>query len=249
MANAFFIDVSRCTACRGCQVACKEWHNLPAIETKQKGTHQNPPDLNPFNYKVVRFREHLKDNKRNQVVWNFFPDQCRHCTEPPCKSIADDYVEGAVVQDEVTGAVLYTAKTAGLSEEAFGEMRDSCPYDIPRRNPDTGAVVKCDSCYDRVSNGLLPMCVATCPTGTMNFGKRADMIALAHERLAQVKKQFPKAQLVDENDVNVIYLITDAPDFYADYVMAQAKPVPSSLTRKQFFASIAKPLVNAGLKI
>ena len=183
------------------------------------------------------------------MVWNFFPDQCRHCTEPPCKFIADDYVEGAVVQDEVTGAVIYTGKAAKLSEDAFTQMRESCPYDIPRRNPATGAVVKCDSCYDRVSNGLLPMCVATCPTGTMNFGKRKDMIALAHERLARVKKQFPEAQLVDEDDVNVIYLITEAPDFYADFVMAQAKPVPSSLTRKQFFASIAKPLVNKTLNI
>ena len=54
---------------------------------------------------------------------------------------------------------------------------------------------------------------------------------------------------MDEDDVNVIYLITEAPDFYADFVMAQAKPVPSSLTRKQFFASIAKPLVNKTLNI
>ncbi len=249
MANAFFIDVSRCTACRGCQVACKEWHNLPAIETKQKGTHQNPPDLNPFNYKVVRFREHLKDDKRNQVVWNFFPDQCRHCTDAPCKSVADAYVDGAVLLDDVTGMVIYTDKAARLSKDQFQEMRDTCPYDIPRRDPATGAVVKCDACYDRVSNGLLPMCVATCPTGTMNYGKREDMVKLAHSRLAEVKKQFPQAQLVDEESVNVIYLITDEPDFYADYVMAQAKPVPSFLTRKEFFASIAKPLVNAGMKI
>nr|WP_320014437.1 4Fe-4S dicluster domain-containing protein [uncultured Desulfobacter sp.] len=249
MANAFFIDVSRCTACRGCQVACKQWHDLPAIETKQRGTHQNPPDLNPFNYKVVRFREHLVDNQRKQVVWNFFPDQCRHCMDAPCKSIADAYVDGAVLQDDVTGMVIYTEKTQKLSEDEFDEMRDICPYDIPRRNPDTGAVVKCDSCYGRVSNGLLPMCVATCPTGTMNFGKREKMVALAHSRLVEVKKQFPKAQLVDEDSVNVIYLITDEPDFYADYVMAQANPSPSTLTRKEFFASIAKPLVNAGAKI
>ena len=49
MPKSFLIDTSRCTACRGCQMACKDWHNLPAIATKQTGTHQNPPDLNPNN--------------------------------------------------------------------------------------------------------------------------------------------------------------------------------------------------------
>ena len=59
MPKSFLIDTTRCTACRGCQVACKEWHDHPANATKQRGTHQNPPDLNPYNFKVVRFREHL----------------------------------------------------------------------------------------------------------------------------------------------------------------------------------------------
>ncbi len=126
--------------------------------------------------------------------------------------------------------------------EAFEEVLDACPYNIPRRVAKTGAVVKCDMCIDRVRSGLLPMCVATCPTGTMNFGDREDMIQLAHERLAIVKKQFPNAQIVDEDSVNVIYLITDNPEFYADDVMAAAKPAPRPLTRKEFFAKLAKPL-------
>ena len=61
MPKAFFIDTSRCTACRGCQIACKEWNELPANPTKQRGSHQNPPDLNPNNYKLVRFSEHLEN--------------------------------------------------------------------------------------------------------------------------------------------------------------------------------------------
>ena len=49
MPKAFFVDTSRCTACRGCQVACKEWKELPPNNTKQWGSHQNPPDLNAYN--------------------------------------------------------------------------------------------------------------------------------------------------------------------------------------------------------
>ena len=68
MPKAFLIDTTRCTACRGCQLACKEWHNLPANVTKQRGSHQNPPDLNPNNLKIVRFHEHL--DEKGYVVWN-----------------------------------------------------------------------------------------------------------------------------------------------------------------------------------
>ena len=103
MPKAFLIDTTRCTACRGCQVACKEWHDLPANSTKQRGSHQNPPDLNPRNLKIVRFHEHL--DARGNVVWNFFPDQCRHCLTPICKDVADmaysiltnNYMNGSIV--------------------------------------------------------------------------------------------------------------------------------------------------------
>lgn len=28
--KTILVDVSRCTGCRGCQVACKQWNELPA---------------------------------------------------------------------------------------------------------------------------------------------------------------------------------------------------------------------------
>ena len=126
MPKSFLIDTTRCTACRGCQMACKDWHNLPAIETKQTGTHQNPPDLNPCNYKLVRFHEHKDENGR--VVWNFFPDQCRHCIYPVCKDVADMAVPGAIIQDKETGAVLCTKKSAELSYEDEAKSPDNQLY-------------------------------------------------------------------------------------------------------------------------
>ena len=119
MPKAFLVDTTRCTACRGCQLACKEWHDLPANETKQRGSHQNPPDLNPNNYKIVRFHEHL--DKQGNVVWNFFPDQCRHCVTPICVDVADMAVPGAMIKDPKTGAVLVTDKIKKLSEQARTE--------------------------------------------------------------------------------------------------------------------------------
>ncbi len=236
MPKSFLIDTSRCTACRGCQIACKEWHELPANKTKQRGSHQNPPDLNPYNYKLVRFSENLENGKVN---WYFFADQCRHCIEPPCKNEAEGYMDGAIIQDAKTGAVLFTELTAKLSPEACKAVREACPYDIPRRNEESGQLTKCTMCIDRVSNGMLPACVKVCPTGTMNFGERADMLELAQKRLAEAKKTYPNAALADAESVNTIFLLMDNPAKYHTHAVAT---LSGGLNRKQFLTSILGPL-------
>jgi formate dehydrogenase iron-sulfur subunit len=238
MPKSFFIDTSRCTACRGCQIACKEWYELPANRTKQTGSHQNPPDLNPNNYKLVRFSEHLENGK---IKWYFFPDQCRHCLEPPCVQVGGDLVEGAIIHDEKTGAVVYTEKTTQISADDFEEIRASCPYDIPRRDPKTGRIAKCTMCHERVSRGMLPACVKVCSTGAMNFGEREQMLDLARKRLKQVSTEFPKAMLADSDSVNVIYLLLDDPMKYHQFSVAGNQ---SDMDRKDFLAKLWAPLIR-----
>lgn len=215
MPKTFLIDTTRCTACRGCQLACKEWHDLPANETKQRGSHQNPPDLNPNNLKIVRFNERM--DERGTVIWNFFPDQCRHCITPICVDVADMAVPGAMVKDPKTGAVLATEKSAELSPEDAEAVIAACPYNIPRLDPKTSRLTKCDMCIDRVQAGMQPVCVKTCPTGTMVFGEREEILPLAQKRLQIVKKQFPKAFLADFRDVSVIYLLAEEKEHYYEY--------------------------------
>lgn len=234
MSKSFFIDTTRCTGCRACQVACKQWHDLPAEETENRGTFENPPDLSFSTYKLVRMREVEAGGK---LKWLFFPEQCRHCMEPPCLETADD--EEAIYRDEKTGAVIFTANTKSLSAD---DIIESCPYNIPREAAD-GTLAKCDMCNDRVTNGLLPACVKTCPTGTMNFGDRDQMVSLAGQRLARVRKKHEKSQLVDANDVNVIYLITEAPGDYHEFVMASAGA--HGVTRHMALRKMVRPFVRA----
>ncbi|MGE4505937.1 MAG: 4Fe-4S dicluster domain-containing protein [Desulfovibrionaceae bacterium] len=238
MSKTIFIDTSRCTACRGCQIACKEWNELPANKTYQVGwgSHQNPQDLNPNNYKLVRFSENLSNGV---IRWNFFPDQCRHCVSAPCKMTGDYYIEEAITQDEKTGAIVYTEKTKGFSKEQYEEIRESCPYDIPRRNEKTGFLVKCDMCNARIHSGMPPACVKSCPTGAMNFGEREDMLKLAESRLQLLKKKWPEAMLADPDDVSVIFLLTDKPENYHTHAVAEAKLGP--LSKQEFFATLARP--------
>jgi len=240
MEKTFFIDLSRCTACRGCQVACKQWHKLPAEKTRQLGTHQNPADVSFNTYKLVRFSEVVSGGK---LKWLFFPEQCRHCVIAPCKEVADGYVENAILRDEATSAVLFTARLGELSADEKQEVREACPYDIPRIDAESGLMAKCDFCIDRVHNGLKPACVGICPTGAMNFGDREEMLALAKERLAKVKKANPKAVLMDADDVNVIYLSEDDPKLYHKFAVAEG-PLNPAYGRRKMMAKIFTPLKN-----
>jgi len=198
-------------ACRGCQVACKQWRDLPAEETQNNGSYQNPGDLSFSTYKLVRMSEAIIDGKIN---WLFFPDQCRHCMVAPCQDTAKD--ADAIFTDAATGAVIYTSYTKGLDAD---EIVEACPYNIPRKAAD-GTLAKCDMCLNRVRNGLAPACVKTCPTGAMNFGDRKDMSDLAVQRLKEVKQKTPQAALLDMVDVRVIYLVAYDAKFYHEFAVA-----------------------------
>jgi len=69
-------DDAKCTACRGCQLACKQWNALKAGQTKQWGSYQNPPTLQPNNYMIIHFQD-VKDDKGG-VKWLFRKEACMH---------------------------------------------------------------------------------------------------------------------------------------------------------------------------
>ena len=231
MTKAFFIDTTTCTGCRGCQIACKQWKGLPAEKTVNRGSFQNPEDLSFSTYKLVRMSE-AEINKKLQ--WLFFPDQCRHCVEPPCLESAGE--PKAIYKDKATGAVLYTKVTKDLDADSIIQ---SCPYNIPRKGPD-GSLAKCDMCIDRVSNGLLPACVKTCPTGTMNFGDYKEMREFARWRLAEVKHKFPTATLLNPDKTRVIYLVAYNPNLYWEFAVASEREI--DITRAVAMQQMLSPL-------
>ena len=231
--KSIFVDTSKCTACRGCQIACKNWNRNEASMTKNIGSHQNPPDLDGNTFKLVRFSEVEADGK---VAWYFFADQCRHCIDPPCKDTAAGYESDAVIHDDATGAVTYTDV---MKKVPFEEVKTSCPYDIPRQKAD-GSVVKCTMCIDRISNGLIPACVKSCPTGAMVFGDRDKILAMAEERLQKIKEKYPKAKLLDPDQVRTIYLVVDDPRKYHKNAVASASP-PNGTQRRLALRDLLHP--------
>ena len=210
--KSIMVDTSRCTACRGCQIACKQWKGLPGTKTKQTGTYQNPPDLSAQTLKLVRFSEGIKEN--GKPYWYFFSEQCRHCVEPPCVDAIGDDAAGN--KDEATGAVLFTDKS---KEATFEDVRTACPYNIPRQDEKSKVLVKCNLCIDRITNNRVPSCVLSCPTGAMTFGERDAILDQAKKRVEVLKKTYPKATALNAEDVRVIYIVTDDPTKYHEFAV------------------------------
>jgi formate dehydrogenase iron-sulfur subunit len=170
------------------------------------GSYENPQDLSVDTYKIVRFAEEANPDAKPH--WYFFSEQCRHCLAPGCMGEVE---KGEIVQDEKTGAVLFTAKTKDLD---FKAVVEGCPYNIPRQNPKTKVIAKCTMCFDRITNNMIPACVKSCPTGAMTFGERDKILEATKKRVEELKKTYPKAEAINADDVRVIYLVTDDPKLY-----------------------------------
>ncbi|MCP4590230.1 MAG: formate dehydrogenase [bacterium] len=210
--KSFLIDTTKCTACRSCQVACKQWNELEAESTTNRGTYENPPDLSANTWVLVHFKESAQSD--GTVAWNFARNSCRHCVDAPCKQRAES--GDSITIDEETGAVLFGE---GTQSESFDTIRQACPFNIPRQGTD-GQMYKCTMCVDRVHNGELPACAKTCPVGAIQFGDRQDMLDAADARLAAIQSDYPDAAILDRNEARLLLLLGDKQSMYTTVVGA-----------------------------
>ena len=197
--KALLITPELCIGCRSCQVACKSWNQLPAEKTKNRGTHENPPDLSGSTYNKIHYIE-TTDSQGN-VKWLFVSQRCRHCGEPACVQVCPVH---ALQQDKETGIVFYD-KSICIGCRACSY---ACPFNIPRYD-EKGKISKCHMCIDRVKAGLEPACAKACPTGAIRFGDRDELIA-------QAKKEGFK-YIYGEKErggLGVIYALNEPPKVY-----------------------------------
>ena len=94
-------------------------------------------------------------------------------------------------------------------------------------------------CIDRIKEGMLPACVKACPTGTMNFGDRKEILEKANKRLAEVKGKYKDAMLANPDDIRVIFLLVDDPKKYHKFAVA-ANTI--GITRKMALKRLFQPL-------
>ena len=167
--KVMLIDTSKCIACRACQIACQQWHQLPAEATQFLGTYQNPPDMSAANLTIVKFQENLDHCTGGTHIpeWLFFVDRCRHCDPPFCK----DACPLGAIKRKNNGIVFIKGNCdpTVCSPDPVKPCQLACPFKtdglpplgMPRYqlNDDStlpdGRANKCDFCYDRFSHTTL----------------------------------------------------------------------------------------------
>lgn len=210
---AKLIDVSKCIGCKACQSACAEWNDtVPPIE-ENVGSYQNPSDLGPEMFTLMRFSEY--ENPNGDFEWLIRKDGCMHCTDPGCLKACP--APGAIVQ--------YSNGIVDFIHEnciGCGYCVTGCPFNIPRVSKTDHKSYKCTLCSDRVSVGQGPACAKACPTQAIVFGHKEDMIAHAKERVADLKSRgYENAGIYDPAGVggtHVFYVLhhADQPALYSN---------------------------------
>lgn len=197
------VDIDLCIGCKACEIACKEWNDLEVEETHNFGSYQSHEDLTASTWDLMRFNEVELDG--NDIAWLIRKDSCLHCEEPGCLLACP--APGAIVQYE-NGIVDFDQdKCIGCQYCVSG-----CPFDIPRFDSKTKKVYKCTMCVERISNGMEPACVKACPTGSIRFGTKEDMVLYGEEKVAKLKgRGFDDALLYDPEGVKGVHMMYVVP--------------------------------------
>ncbi len=210
---AKLIDTSRCIGCKACQSACMEWNDLKAEVGVNVGVYDNPHDLTPNMFTLMRFAEYENPESGN-LEWLIRKDGCMHCEDPGCLKACP--APGAIVQYANGIVDFQKANCIGC-----GYCVKGCPFNIPRISKTEGKAYKCTLCSDRVAVGQVPACAKACPTAAITFGTKAEMIAHSEKRVADLKSRgFAQAGLYNPPGVggtHVMYVLhhADKPQLYA----------------------------------
>lgn len=149
---SFYFDSNRCIKCKACEIACKQWKGIEA------GT-----------FKLRRVEE-ITEGVFPDVRRHFFSVTCRHCAKAPCIEVCPT---NAIVKRPDGIVIVNQGDCIGCKA-----CLDACPFGIPQFDED-GLLQKCDMCLDRIENGQIPMCAATCPTQALRWGTLEELSSLA----------------------------------------------------------------------
>jgi formate dehydrogenase iron-sulfur subunit len=202
----FFTDTTVCIGCKACEVACKQWNDLPADGSvwQKGGSYDHTGQLSSRTWRHVGFAELVgggelaeeHDVSAPDLVawaqsldpvhnrfdqWVFMSDVCKHCTNAGC---LDACPTGALIRTEFGSVVLQPDVCNGC-----GYCVPACPFGVIARDEEDGRAGKCTLCYDRMEDGLEPACAKACPTDSIQFGPYEELVEIASKRVATLHER------------------------------------------------------------
>jgi Fe-S-cluster-containing dehydrogenase component len=153
------IDVTRCSGCYSCFLACRDEHygnDYPGYSAAQ-----------PLSGQFWLQMTEVEGGKYPRPRLNYIAVPCQHCQSAPCIDAAKD---GAVYRRD-DGIVMIDPEKAKGQDQIVA----SCPYRAIFWNADLQLPQKCGLCAQRLDTGdKQPRCAESCPTGAMVFGDLDD---------------------------------------------------------------------------
>lgn len=200
------VDTSKCTGCKACSAACKEWNDLPAEKTSLVKSYQTMKDFTPTTFTYVNFDEKYENGN---MLLMMRKAQCFHCGEPSCLKAC---TSNAISKTEDGFVVIDHSKCIGC-----GYCEQFCPFGVPKVDKVASKSFKCDGCVERITNDLKPACVSICQPGALEFGDADVMMEKAQQRLLAIQEKNPKANLYGDKimgGTNYMYILLDDPKEY-----------------------------------
>lgn len=237
-AKGMFVDTSVCTGCKACQVACKQWNELPMEDEQAVREHRaftgdsydNTGHLSATNWRHVKFIEQFTED-RSEGRWLMMSDSCKHCEQAGCLEVCPT---GALYRTQFGSVDIHQDVCIGC-RYCVG----ACPFGVIEFNKNTGRVNKCILCQDRLEEGMGTACAKACPTASLTYGPVDDLKAMAAARVRALHARGQtsayvygwdlgnsgvitagpnKGQAVRDTEVvgglNVFYLLLDQPTIY-----------------------------------
>jgi formate dehydrogenase iron-sulfur subunit len=236
-ATGFYTDTTVCIGCKACEVACKQWNQLPADGFQLSGnSYDNTVELSATSWRHVKFIEQFPiENFQPMTVpalevpadgpyqglslqpmvnrWLMMSDVCKHCVTAPCQEACPT---GAIIQTEFENILIQNDICNGCTYCVA-----ACPFGVISRSNVDGHSHKCTLCYDRQRDDLVPACAKACPTESIMFGRIDDLREKAQKRVADLHRRGVSqaylygAQPTDTySQLHSFYLLVDRPSVY-----------------------------------
>ncbi len=233
-ATGFYTDTTVCIGCKACEVACKQWNQLPADGFHWSGnSYDNTGELSATSWRHVKFIEQfpgdgaadpspstkrlsldvLPNSEPTKGRWLMMSDVCKHCVTAPCQQACPT---GALIHNEFENVYIQPDICNGCAY-----CIAACPFGVITRSSFDGHAHKCTLCFDRQRDGLVPACAKACPTQSIQFGPIDELREKARKRVEELHRRgVPGAYLYGDaptdtySGLNSFYLLVDHPSVY-----------------------------------
>jgi formate dehydrogenase iron-sulfur subunit len=224
-ATGFYTDTTVCIGCKACEVACKQWNQLPADGFDWTGnSYDNTGTLSATSWRHVKFIEQLPGRGEPETSdpgadgfgpdrWLMMSDVCKHCETAPCQQACPT---GAIIHNEFDNVYIQPDICNGCAY-----CIAACPFGVITRSTIDGHAHKCTLCFDRQRDGLVPACAKACPTESIQFGPVDELLERARKRVQTLHQRgVTEAYLYGAepgttySSLNSFYLLVDRASVY-----------------------------------